>query len=234
MQADAASSLADARFRMPSEEERAAAFRRAARHSALVGVLRKALPALAVLTLGLYLVSSKLTFTIGGMEASVGRVELRPDSLRMVNPKLEGADKKNGSYLITADYADQDVKSPSQIQLSGIKAEMNNVTRDWSRLSAEKGLYDTKAETLTIENDIRVATSSGMSGLLQRAAIDMKSQTLRSDAPVAFEMINGTVRAATMELRSADRVLTFRGNVRVHIKKQPAKAEKKTAGKIKP
>lgn len=217
--------------RTGSDAERALAFRKAARHSSQVRVLRKLLPAIALATLSLYLVSSRLVFSFGGMEASVGSVQIRPDALRMVNPKLEGADKKKGSYVITADYAEQSIKTPSLIELNAIKAELNSPAKGWSRLSAEKGKYDTKSEQLTIENDIRIATSSGMSGLLQHAAIDMKAQTLKSDAPVAFEMINGTVKAATMELQSSDRILTFRGNVRVHINKLRDKPEGKTKPK---
>lgn len=213
-----------------SDSDRALAFRQAARHSRFVRVMRKGLPAVALAMLALYFVSSRLSFSFGGLEASVGSIELNRDSLRMVNPKLEGADKKKGSYVITADFAEQNVKTPSLIELNAIKAELNSPTKGWSRLSAEKGKYDTKSEQLVIENDIRIATSSGMSGLLQHAAIDMKAQTLKSDAPVAFDLVNGTVRAAGMELQSSERILTFRGNVRVHIKKLPDKGRPKPGG----
>jgi lipopolysaccharide export system protein LptC len=204
-----------------SDAEQELAFRAADRHTKLVRVLRRALPVCAALAAALYLVTSKMSFSFGPLEASVERVEVREDALRMVNPKLEGFDKEKGGYSVTADYAEQSVSTPNLIRLFTIKAEMAGADKDWSRLTAKGGDFDSKAERLTLREDIVVSTSSGMSGALEIATIDMKSQTLTSERPVAFDLINGTVRADTMEMQGAKRLLNFRGRVKVHIRKRP-------------
>ena len=62
----------------------------------------------------------------------------------MVNPKLEGADKKNGKYVIGADYADQDVKNPNLIKLHAIKADLAALDGGWSRMRPRGGSSTTR------------------------------------------------------------------------------------------
>ncbi len=214
------------RYRMRSHEEREHAFLSAARHSRLVGILRKALPVLAVVVFAGYFISTRLSLTVGGVTASIDGVQVTGGNLRMVNPKLKGADKKNGSYVIGADYADQDVKTPKIIQLHAIKAEMTSASGGWSRVEAVRGTFDSDAEMLVMRDAITVATSTGVTGKLKRANLNTKIQTLRSHDPVAFEMLNGNVRANALTLHSSDHTLLFRGHVLVHINKveKPAPA----------
>jgi lipopolysaccharide export system protein LptC len=213
-------------YRLRSEAERVRAFDRAARHSRLVSILRKVLPALAVVVFAAYFISSRLSMTVGGVTASIDGVQVTNGNLRMVNPKLKGADQKHGSYVISADYADQDVKTPKIIQLHAIKAELNNPSGGWSRVQAVRGTFDSDAERLIMREAITVVTSTGVTGKLTHATLDTKNQTLRSHAPVAFDMVNGTVRANALTLHSSEHTLLFRGAVHVHVNKtvKPAAA----------
>ena len=102
----------------------ARAFRKAARHSRLVALLRKGLPVFALLVLASYFITSKLSVSVGDMTASIDGIEVSDGNLRMTNPKLEGADKKNGKYSIGAEYADQDMKAPHRIKLHAMRAEL--------------------------------------------------------------------------------------------------------------
>src|SRR5688572_26810305 len=81
-----------------SAEESARAFARAARHTRLVHFLRKALPVLAVLLLFSYFITSRfgVSISVGDLNASIDGIEVSDGNLRMTNPKLAGADKKNG------------------------------------------------------------------------------------------------------------------------------------------
>jgi lipopolysaccharide export system protein LptC len=142
-------------------------------------------------------------------------------NLRMTNPKLKGADKKNGHYVIGADYADQDVKNPSVIKLHAIKADIAAPDGGWSRMEANRGVYNSKSERLVMQDRITIATSSGVTGELIHASLDTKNQVLRSHRPVSFVLPNGTVKAGALTLRSAAHTLTFRGKVRVHIVRPP-------------
>lgn len=232
MAADANVVAGGRRYRIRTAEERMRAFQRAQRHSRLVHVMRKALPVFAVLVLATYFISTRLGVgvSIGDMTASVEGIQVTDGNLRMVNPKLEGADKKNGKYRIGADYADQDIKNPNLIKLHAIKADLAAIDGGWSRMTAARGRFDNKTGRLVMQDKITLATSSGVSGELTHASLDTKNQIIRSHRPVSFVLPNGTVRANALTFYSAKHTLTFRGKVAVHIVKpeervKPPKAE---------
>ena len=210
---------AGGRYRLRTPEESERAFKHAARHSRRVALLRKALPALALIIFAGYFITSRLSVTVGGVTASVSGVEVKDGVLRMVKPTLKGIDKKQGTYVINADYADQDMKNPKLVRLHAIRAELATQQKGWSRMQAVRGMFDSGTERLVMQDDIRVSTSSGLTGKLTYASLEMDSQILRSHMPVAFDMPNGSVRANALTLNSASKTLTFRGKVRVHIKK---------------
>jgi lipopolysaccharide export system protein LptC len=211
------------RYRVRSAEENERAFRRANRHSRLVAILRKSLPVVAGVVLAGYFISSRLSVTVGGVTASVSGVEVKDGNLRMVNPTFKGVDKKNGNYVVTADYADQDMKNPKMIKLHAIKADLTTSSNGWSHLTAVRGLFNSDTQILIMQDDIRVSTSSGVTGKLTYATLGMTDQVVRSHQPVSFDLPNGTVSAKAMTMHSAEKTLLFRGKVHVHINK----AEKK-------
>lgn len=217
------------RYARRSAQEDDRAFIAAERHSRIVERLRKGLPILAgVIFLG-YFISSGFSITLGGITASVDSIQVNNGNLRMVNPTLKGADKKNGPYVINAEYADQDTQNTKILQLHALKSETNNGSGGWSRMEAIRGTFDTDAEHLVMRDDIRVHTSSGMVGTLKYATLEMKNQILRSHIPVVFDLPNGTVHANALTVRSAEHLLVFRGKVFVHLDKMqpnPAAAAK--------
>src|SRR4029079_11448714 len=217
------------RYRLRSADERVRAFTKAERHSRLVTILRKVLPVLAVLVLASYFISAQLSVTVGDVTASIDGVEVADGNLRMTNPKLKGADKTNGQYVIGADYADQDMKSPNIIKLHAIKADLSAADGGWSRMNAIRGVYDSKIERLVMQEKITIATSTGVTGELQNASLDTKNQILRSHRPVSFVLPNGTITARALTMRSADHALTFRGKVKVHVVRPPKDTAKVTA-----
>jgi len=214
---------ADRHYLVRSPEEHQRAFRNAERHSRQVLMLRRVLPVVAVLVLAAYFISTRLNVTVGDFTASIDGMQVEDGNLRMLNPTLKGADKKSGNYVVKAEYADQDIKNPNIIKLHAIKADVDNPNGGWSKMQAVRGVFDSKTERLIMKDRITIATSSGITGELKYATLDMATQTLRSHNPVFFELSNGTVRANALTLRSNEKTLMFRGKVAVHL--QPSKAE---------
>jgi lipopolysaccharide export system protein LptC len=217
-------------FRLRATDPRELAFLRAERHSRYVYILRKVLPVLAVLVLATYFISSSMSVTVGDVTASISGVEVSDGNLRMTNPKLKGADKNNGEYVVSAEYADQDIKNPKVIKLHAIKADVSSRSGGWSRMTATRGIFDSKIEKLIMQDRITVATSSGVTGELKHATLDMQTQTLRSHRPVSFVLPNGTVSSNALTFESGKKTLTFRGKVKVHV----VKKQKKDADTAKP
>lgn len=222
------------RYRVRTAEERVRAFVKAERHSRVVAILRKALPVMAVAVLASYFISTRLSVSVGDVTASIGAIEVADGNLRMINPKLEGSDKKNGKYLIGAEYADQDIKNPKVIKLHAIKADLAAADGGWSRMEATRGVYDSTTERLVMQDRITIVTSTGVTGELKHASLDTKNQILRSHQPVSFILPNGTVKANALTLLSAAHTLTFRGKVMVHIVKPEKQAKPESKDQASP
>ena len=75
--------------------------------------------------------------------------------------------------------------------LHAIKAELTSEQNGWSRMQAVRGLFNSERERLVMQDDIRVSTSSGITGKLTYASLDMKNQLLRSHQRVVFDLPNG-------------------------------------------
>ncbi|MDA7949329.1 MAG: LPS export ABC transporter periplasmic protein LptC [Hyphomicrobiaceae bacterium] len=208
--------------------ERTEALDRARSHSRLVSLLKIGFPVAALGLLGLYFLSPSIEVSIGDMNASVQGVVIEKGNLRMVNPKLEGANEKQGNYVVTASYAEQAVANPDTIHLTELQAKTNNAQKDWSRLTSPKGIFETKTEKLELIGDIRVAQSNGMKARLTRANVDMKGQTVVSNEPVRVDFPAGRLEARTMQLDMDTKEASFNGDVRVRMEqegKEPAKVE---------
>jgi len=205
-------------------DARDAAFARAARHTRLVRILRLACPAAAALILLLYFATSSIHVSIGEFDASVRRIEVNSDRLRMVDPRLEGMSKDKTPYTVTAEFAEQEIRNPSIVHLTALRADMDSATQGWTRITAPKGVFDTVRETLVLTGDIRIATASGMRSRLTHADIDMKTQRIVSNEPVAVAALNGTIDARRMEILMKEKRVIFRKDVKVHIFKRPAGA----------
>jgi lipopolysaccharide export system protein LptC len=214
-------------YRVRTPEERQHAFLSAERHSRMVQILRKTLPVVAVLVLAAYFISTRLNVTVGDFAASIDGMEISDGNLRMLNPTLKGADKSNGNYVVSAEYADQDVKNPKIVKLHAIKADLSSGSGGWSRMKAIRGVFDSQAERLVMQERITIETSSGVTGELKHATLDMTNQTLRSHRPVFFELTNGTVRANALTFRSSEKILVFRGKVAVHLVKPKTEGDGK-------
>jgi len=207
------------RYRVRTPEERERAFLSAERHSCVVRILRRVLPAFAIAVLAAYFISTRLNVSVGDVTASVDGMEIKDGNLRMLNPTLKGVDKKNGKYVVNAEYADQDIKKPSIVKLHAIKANLSTALGGWSQMHAVRGVFDTKAERLILQDHITLATSGGVTGELKSASVDMNTQTMRSHRPVSFVLSNGTVRANALTFKSDENTLVFRGQVAVHLNK---------------
>ncbi|MGH6735512.1 MAG: LPS export ABC transporter periplasmic protein LptC [Methyloceanibacter sp.] len=227
MASEANTLTAGQRYHVGTAEERDRAFSSAARHSRVVHILRRVLPVVAVLVLAAYFISTRLNVIVGDMTASIDGMEVADGNLRMLNPTLKGADKKNGNYVVRADHADQDIKNPKMIKLHAIKADVSSLSGGWSRMQAIRGIFNSEAERLVLQDRITVATSAGVTGELKHATLDMKTQTLRSHRPVFFKLTNGTVKAKALTLHSADKTLVFRGQVAVHLIRQKKQGDAK-------
>lgn len=212
---------ADAKANAEISERRQKAFKRAQQHSRVVFFLRRVFPVLSVLCVGAYFITGEFSVQYGDLKASVKKVEITKNELKMTNPRLEGHDAKAGSYLVTADTATQKANSPYVINLQVINGKLEHPQNGVVLLKANDGVFDTKKEELSLKGDLVVTAANGMVARLEQAYIIFKKQEISSDKPVFVEMNSSTIRAERMHMDGLTKELTFTDRVRVRLIKSP-------------
>ena len=210
-----------------ADRDRERAFRRAGRHTIFVRLLRLALPALALGSIGVYGASLLVTSRLKGRDISLGKVSIDPTNLTMADPRYSGFSKDGAEYKVHAKSAVTDLKMSAPVRLDVIDGEIIQPTGVVTRLAATWGTYDQKRELLELYEKIDVDATNGMKARLTRATVLPKESKITSSEPVWAETETGTIRANQMALDSKSRKATFRDAVEVTLKPgQPAAALK--------
>jgi lipopolysaccharide export system protein LptC len=149
---------------------------------------------------------------------SIGDVIVSGTKIKMENPKLSGFTRDSRRYDVTAGAASQDLTRPGMIELHDISAALEMQEKSMMRLVAQDGMFDTKKEQLTLENNIVVTSSNGYEGYLDEAVIDTKNGNVVSEKPVRLKMLNGTVKGNRFELTNSGDVIRFDNGVVVNMK----------------
>src|SRR5580704_6187833 len=189
-------------------------FARAARHSAQVRFLRRAIP-IGVLVAVSALLAVWLfdPFRQVFPNFSVQGVDLSSSQVVMEMPKLSGFKKDSRPYEVVAKSAIQDVSKPSVINLIDMDAHLVMSDGQAANLKARKGVYDTQNETLEVKDDVKIKTTNGYDISLENAYMKFKSGDITSDRPVNAKMNGGEINADSVEMIDNGKRVTFIGNV---------------------
>ena len=114
---------------------------------------------------------------------------------------------------MTAVAAAQDVTKPDIVELHNIRAKMQLQDNGTIQLTAATGIYDTKAETLKLLQDILLTSSAGYECRLSEALIDTRKGNVVSQHPVEVKMLQGTLNANRLEVVDSGDLVRFGGGV---------------------
>lgn len=196
-------------------------YRRALRHSRRVRWLRVGvLASIAVVLLAL--VAANYMPPIGGfhLPGEIGKLVIKGTTLMMQQPRLTGFTNDSRAYEFTANTAAQDITKPDLVGLQQLHAKIEMADNSTVVLSADTGVYDVKADTLTLNNNIRIVSSTGYEGRLSEAVVDVHKGNVVSEKPVWVKLLDGYLDAKRLEIVDNGDVVRF-GDVRMIL--QPGK-----------
>jgi len=195
-------------------------FRAATRHSRRVRVLRIALPAVIVLSVGATVLASYFNpmRMLAKLPVDPGRIVISGTKVTMQAPRLAGFTRDSRPYELTAEAASQDVVRPDLLELKGIHAKVEMQSRGTVEITADNGLYDTKADKLTLRDNVVMVSSTGYEGRLDDAVIEVKSGRVVSQNPVQVKMLNGTLNANRLEVDEKGDLVRFEGGVVMNMR----------------
>lgn len=207
---------------------RVEAFGQAEKHSRRVRRLKIILP-LAAVAMIVGFAGYAYVSTPANVAANVSvSSSISEGKLVMANPKLEGFTKDGRPYSMTAARAVQAFDQQGVINLEGIEGKMPVEGENWATVVAASGLYDRGANTLKLDSDITVTTTSGMVGKFHSAFLDIDKGTMETIEPVDIQSSGSNILADSMSLLDNGKLIVFDRRVRMTI--NPKQAQKTASG----
>jgi lipopolysaccharide export system protein LptC len=189
-------------------------YRAALRHSRYVRLFRLGLPfGIAGALFAVVMANYFPAFGEFRLPDELGKVVIRGNKLTMQQPKISGYTSDSRSYKFKADTASQDLTKPDIVELHQIQANMEMEDKSSVELTAPSGTYDLKAETLVLNEDISLVSTTGYSARLTEAKLDMRSGNVVSDKPVRVNLLTGVLNAKRLEVLENGGVIRFMGGV---------------------
>ena len=215
-----------------SRGDSARAFQAARRHSRVVRILRIAIPLAVVLGFaGIFAITYLNPLRmLAKLPIDIGDLVVNGTKITMEHPRLSGFTRDQRAYELSADAAKQDLTKPDQIELRNIRAKVQMQDNSTMELSATAGIYDSKAETLKLDQNIVLSSTTGYRGQLSEALIDIRKGNVVSERPVAVEMLQGTLNASRLEIVDSGGLVRFDGGVNMTLMLSDAAVARMKAG----
>ena len=207
-----------------------ARFRAAVRHSRLVRLLRTAIAIVIALVFALLIVAAYFNpfRVLARLPIDPGKIVLSGTRITMESPRVAGYTKDARPYEVTAKAASQDITKPDIVDLQEIRARVQMQDKVTVEMTAVSGVYESKLDRLRLDHDILLTSTSGYSGHLSEAVIDVKKGSILSQSPVELKMLNGTLNANRLEVDDRGDVIRFSGGVVMNLVLPPSDGEKKS------
>jgi lipopolysaccharide export system protein LptC len=191
------------------------AFRAARRHSRLVRVLRIAVPTVVVLVavavfLATYFNPLRM---LAKLPINIGDLVVSGTKITMEKPHLSGFTRDSRAYELSADAAAQDLTKPDIVELRNIHAKIEMQDKSTLQMTAVTGIYNNKGETLKLDRNIELSSSTGYAGHLSEAMIDIRKGYVVSNKPVQVKLLQGTLDANRLEIIDSGNLVRFDGGV---------------------
>jgi lipopolysaccharide export system protein LptC len=197
-----------------------ARFAIAARHSRMVRVLRVAVPAVVILALAMIVgvsIFNPFRMLLPKLPLDAGNLVVSGTKITMESPHMAGYTTDQRPYEVWAKTATQDVTDPDHLDLNTIRAKLLAEDQSTVTLVARTGRMDTKQQLLNLQKDIFLQTSTGYEARLTQAFVDMANGIVTSDEHVDVKLTNGTITSDRIKITGNGDVITFEGNVVMHL-----------------
>ncbi|MEO1015379.1 MAG: LPS export ABC transporter periplasmic protein LptC [Pseudomonadota bacterium] len=192
----------------------------AAQHSATVRRLRIALPTIGAILVGVFIANTGRNHAEDVFLDELKSIEASTEELRMAKPHFSGVDADGTPFDITAESAIQTAGDDKRIGLEKPRA-VSGGGGDQSVVSAEKGRFDSEANTLLLNDNVVFEHTVGADNYVlntSSATFLIDEDRVLADTAVAGTGPRGaTLRADRMEADNESRTVVFEGNVAVRI-----------------
>ncbi len=193
---------------------RTGAFRAAGRHTAFVKYLKRAMVLGAVISVSaIAIVSIFDPFRHLPKEISLSGVGVSGTKITMDHPKIAGVQQGGGAYEIKAKAGIQDITVPSIITLVDVDASVGMADSTTTHILSTGGVYDSKADTMALDGDVKIANTSGYTLNMKTALMSFRDGLLSSHERLRVDLKGGAVSADDLAISNNGHTIAFRGHI---------------------
>lgn len=217
-------------FAMPKRRDTGAQLRAAGGYSRRVGMLRWALPVLAVLILGTLI----LWPVVQNHKVTTAIVETVPD-LVIENLNYSGVDGDNQPYSVQAAKATQVPNTKTLIDLDQPRADITLASGDWLAGRADQGRFDQRANRLWLGGGVEFFHDQGYQVKTEEAQFDMKNNLAWGAKPVSIHGSFGEIQGSGFRILDKGKVIVVTGQSRAVLNlRKPEPSAKPEATAVEP
>jgi lipopolysaccharide export system protein LptC len=181
-------------------------------HKRKVSLMRMLFPTAAAVLVAVVAIWSQWQSIESGFKIGFSRIN--PDeakTLRMVNPRFSGTNKKAQPFLLTADEARRTSPSAESILLTNPKGDITTDGGAWLALTAAHGNYAQKKKILDLGGGVDLFHDNGLHFTTTTARIDLKAGTADGNDPVTGNGPSIAVTGQGFKLLNGGKTVIFTG-----------------------
>lgn len=187
------------------------------RRSPFVGIMRVALPALAIVLLVTIFIWPQFGEDQHGFALTFGDQSGSGGTLAMIKARYFGTDRRGQPFLLTADAATPAIADAKTIILDAVTADVTISNGTWIWMSATTGAFQQEEQILILHGGVSVYTDIGYEFHGKTAEIEMRTGSMRSNHPIVSQGPLGRLRADAMRIYNRGERMEFIGRVHVSI-----------------
>jgi len=200
-----------------STDDRQQEYNIALKHSQKVKFWKVAFPVMGSLVI-LGIAGALFVNSLDRPDIAIDDINLTDGKLVMENPQLNGVDRNQRPYNLTATRAIQDSATPNAVELQEILAELPMDEKITATIRAGNGVYDAEARTLKLTQSVNVVTSSGMVLNLEDADVDIGNSSMKTDNPINATSPQADIASNTLSVEDGGNKMVFEGRVRMTLR----------------
>lgn len=188
-------------------------------YSFFVGIMRYALPLVALILLGLIVVWPLMTGREDGFRITYSEMSDVDGSLKMVNARYIGTDERNQPFTVTASEANQPEPNSTVILLQDITADifMSEEADRWYALTASEGVYERTQKLLDLAGGVTIYSDEGHELVTATAHVDLGRGFVEGDTAVQAQGPLGLLNAGNFRLIDRGEKMFFGNRVKLVV-----------------
>lgn len=171
----------------------------------IVGITMLAIPAIKSKDDGV-----RLSFT--GVDTEGSGMDTSPI---MENPKLQGVDKQNQPFMVTAKTAKQ--QDANTVLLDAMQADMTLKNERWLTVMAKQGILKLDTSELTLSGNVQMFHDQGYEMKTEKMLVNLEESTGHSDTEVEGNGPMGHIKAARFSVFDRGERIVFNGGVNMTV-----------------